>query len=205
MRLYCSANSPYARKARVIALELGIEGKVDLLDADPRDGSSGFWEVNPLAKIPVLELDDGRRLYDSPVICEYLVAEFGGQSLLVAPGQDVWDVRTLAALADGTMDAAMLVRLEMMRPESERSPTDMKKQMAIAARGFDRLQALLADRDDRPDLGTIGAACCIAWVMFRHPETDWLGPRPGLAAWYDRMVARPSLARTAPGLPLSWG
>jgi glutathione S-transferase len=204
VRLYCSGNSPYARKVRAVAIELRLESKIDLLDTNLRDGGTGFWDINPLGKIPVLETDDGLTLYDSPVICEYLTASFDGHRLLSAPGQNIWQVRTVAALADGTMDAAMLVRLELQRPENERSPADMAKQMATVARGFDRLQALLADRDDRPDLGTIGAACCVSWVMYRHPGTDWLGPRPGLSAWYQRMAARASLQRTAPGLVLAW-
>lgn len=205
LKLYCSSNSPYARKVRVTVLELGIEDKIQLIDMNPRDQSTGFWQKNPLAKIPALELDDGRVLYDSPVICEYLAAAYGKGRLLEGGGRDAWDVRTLVALADGTMDAGMLVRLELMRPESERSPTDMAKQMATVARGFDRLQELLAERDDAADLGTIAAGCCVAWVSFRHPSTDWLGERPGLTRWYERFAARESMARTAPGAPLSWG
>lgn len=185
-------------------LELGIEDKVELVDTNPRDGSTGFWDLNPLAKIPLLELDDGRTIYDSPVICEYLIQTYGNGRLLEGGGRTPWEVRTLAALADGTMDAAMLVRLELMRPENERSPTDMAKQMATAARGFDRLQELLADRDDSPDLGTIAAGCCIAWVPFRHPSVDWLGERQGLSQWYEGFAARGSMRRTAPGAPLSW-
>lgn len=189
---------------RVTVLELGIESQVDLVEIDPRDRSSGFWDVNPLAKIPTLELDDGRALYDSPVICEYLAETFGNRRLLKGSNRDAWEVRTLAALADGAMDAAMLVRLELMRPEGERSPVDMAKQLATAARGFDRLQDLLADCDDAPDLGAITAGCCVAWVPFRHPSIDWLGERPGLARWYGRFAARPSMAQTVPGAPLAW-
>jgi len=187
----------------VTVLELGIENDVQLVDMNPRDESTGFWQTNPLAKIPALELDDGRVIYDSPVICEYLSDAHGSGRLLEGGGRDAWDVRTLAALADGTMDAAMLVRLELMRPEDERSPTDMAKQLATAARGFDRLQELLADCDDGVDLGTIAAACCVAWVPFRHPSIDWLGERPGLARWYERFAARESMMRTVPGAALS--
>ena len=204
LKLYCSSNSPYARKVRVTVLELGIEGDVQLIDTNPRDQATGFWQANPLAKIPALELEDGRVIYDSPVICEYLSAAHGDGRLLEGDGRDAWDVRTLAALADGAMDAAMLVRLELMRPEGERSPSDMAKQLATAARAFDRLQDLLADRDDAADLGTIAAGCCIAWVPFRHPSIDWLGQRPKLARWYERFSARESMARTTPGAPLSW-
>jgi len=204
MRLYCSSNSPYARKVRIVALELGITDRIDLVDTNPRDGSTGFWDKNPLSKIPALELDDGRVIYDSPVICEYMNDSFGDGRLLSAAGRDPWDTRVLAALADGTMDAAMLVRLELTRPETERSTTDMAKQMAIAGRGFDRLQDLLADSDDAADLGTIATGCCIAWVMFRHASTDWLGSRPGLARWYERFAGRDAMRRTAPGLDLAW-
>lgn len=205
LKLYCSSNSPYARKVRVTVLELGVEDDVELVETNPRDHTTDFWQANPLAKIPALELEDGRVIYDSPVICEYLSESGGNGRLLKDSGRDVWDVRTLVALADGAMDAGMLVRLELMRPEAERSPSDMAKQMATVARGFDRLQELLADRDDAADLGTIAAGCCIGWVPFRHPSIDWLGERPGLARWYERFAARESMMKTAPGAPLSWG
>lgn len=204
MKLYNSSNSPYGRKVRVVALELEIADQIELIDTNPRDGSGGFWSLNPLAKIPVLELDDGRVIYDSPVICEYLVQRHGAGRLLDDAGRDPWDVRILAALADGAMDAAMLVRLEMMRPENERSATDMAKQMATAERAVDRLQDLLSDLHDNVDLGTIGAGCCVAWLMLRHPAVDWLGARPALARWYEHFSARESMRRTVPGLPLVW-
>lgn len=204
MKLYNSSNSPYGRKVRVVALELGIQDDIDLVDTNPRDPKTGLWELNPLAKIPALELDDGRMIYDSPVICEYLIQECGQGRLLETAGRDPWDIRVVAALADGAMDAGMLVRLEKMRPESEQSETDMAKQMATAGRAVDRLQDLLADRDDSADLGTIGAGCCIAWLMHRHEGIDWLGTRPGLARWYERFAARDAMQRTIPGLPLTW-
>ncbi|MDF1792713.1 MAG: glutathione S-transferase N-terminal domain-containing protein [Thalassobaculaceae bacterium] len=204
MKLYNSTNSPYGRKVRVVALELGVQGNIDLIDTNPRDADTGFWKLNPLAKIPLLELDDGRVIYDSPVICEYLIQQHGNGRLLETTGRDPWDIRVLAALADGAMDAGMLVRLEKTRPESEQSPTDMAKQMATAGRAVDRLQELLADRDDAADLGTIGAGCCVAWLMLRHPSVDWLGARPALARWYERFSARDSMQRTIPGLPLTW-
>lgn len=186
------------------ALELGIEGQIELIETNPREKTGEFWDINPLAKIPALELGGGRVIYDSPIICEYLTETCGSGRLLKGADRDPWEIRTLAALSDGTMDAAMLVRLELTRPENERSPADMAKQLATAARGFDRLQILLADRDDSPDLGTVAAGCCIAWVPFRHPSIDWLGQRPGLARWYERFAARESMRRTLPGAPLNW-
>ncbi|MEQ9815362.1 MAG: glutathione S-transferase N-terminal domain-containing protein [Azospirillaceae bacterium] len=204
MKLYCSANSPYARKVRVVALELGVESGITLVETDPRDPESGFWDSNPLGKIPALETAAGDVIYDSPVICEYLNEAVGDGRLLPRDQTARWQVRTMVALADGTMDAGMLVRLELMRPENERSPTDMAKQLATVGRGLDRLQDLLADSGDAADLGTIAAGCCVKWITFRHPDHDWLGPRAGLAAWFERFAERRSMRLTAPGQALSW-
>jgi glutathione S-transferase len=204
LKLYGSTNSPYARKVRAVAIELGLQSRIALVDTNPRDPESGYWQSNPLGKIPALETDDGTVIYDSPVICDYLDAEHGEGRLGSSLTRSRWEVQTLVALADGTMDAGMLVRLELMRPETERSPADMDKQIATAQRGFDRLENLLAGQGDHADLGTIAACCCVTWVLFRHPEIDWLGGRPGLAAWHNLFSQRDSMRLTAPGRSLSW-
>ena len=72
MKLYSSGTSPYARKVRAMAIECGIANRIDLVPQSPRDDANGYLSKNPLARIPALELEDGRVLFDSPVICEYL-------------------------------------------------------------------------------------------------------------------------------------
>lgn len=202
MKLYCSGNSPYARKVRVAAIELGIADRIDLIDINPRDPATGLWSLNPLAKIPTLITDRGEPIYDSPVICEYLNEAVGNGSLLPADEGRRWRVRTLAALADGVLDAGMAVRLEGMRPEGERSPGWVEKQLATVGRGLDALQAAVPELDGQVNLATIGAGCAIAWTLFRHPNHDWLGPRQSLARWYEAFAAREAMRRTAPGQPL---
>lgn len=140
MKLYCSANSPYARKVRVAAIELGIISRIEVIDTNARDPNTGLWALNPLAKIPALTTDAGEAIYDSPIICEYLNEAIGDGSLLPAGDGERWRVRTLTALADGVMDAGMAVRLENLRPETERSPAWIEKNLATVARGLDALQ-----------------------------------------------------------------
>ena len=84
MKLYTNPASPFARKCRVIAHELGL--KLEEIDVNARDNDS-LRAVNPLKKIPALVLDDGSALFDSPVICEYL-NEIGGGKFF--PGMSVW-------------------------------------------------------------------------------------------------------------------
>lgn len=202
MDLYLSINSPYARKARVAAHELGILDRIHMVEVDPRDPATGLWERNPLAKIPVLVLDDGTAIYDSPVICEYLNEQIGDGSLLPAEPAARWRIRTLVALLDGVMDAGMLVRMENMRPENERSRAWIDKQLAIAHRGLDALERDLPVYGDSVNLASLGVACAIGWLQHRHPDEDWLGTRPDLARWYEAFQQRQSMQDTVPGKPL---
>ena len=194
MQLLYSNNSPYARKVRVCAIELGLDDKVSLTETSTKDPRNGLRDVNPLGKIPVLVLDDGSALFDSPVICEFLNAHAGGRLL---PSDDPWSVRTEVALADGAMDAAMAARLEKLRPIDEQSPSWIEKQLAVAGRALDAFDRM-ALKTDRIDLGTIALACAIEWLRFRHPDIGWLEDRPSLASWHAQFAERPSLASTRP-------
>lgn len=202
MKLYLSINSPYARKVRVVAHELGVHGKLSMLEVDPRDSNTGLWEINPLGKIPALVTNDETVIYDSPVICEYLNEVEGGGGLLPKETEKGWKVRTLVALGDGVMDAGMAVRMENMRPETERSATWKEKQLATAQRGMDAMERLLPEYENRVNLGSICVACTIAWLLHRHGEQNWLSDRSSLAAWFERFSRRESMLQTIPGRPL---
>ena len=108
MKLYFSPPSPFSRKARVVARELGL--KLEEIEISTR-GNMEFRKINPLGKIPALVLDDGSTLFDSPVICEYLNHAGGGKFF---PGNSIlgnntgrWKALGLQALGDGIMEAAL--------------------------------------------------------------------------------------------------
>ncbi|MFM2121390.1 MAG: hypothetical protein RL722_2858, partial [Pseudomonadota bacterium] len=116
MKLYFSPTSPYVRKCLVVARELGVDGQIQLIgsNAHPVKRDQSIVAANPLGKVPVLVTDEGRALYDSRVICEYLDARYGAGRILPASGEARWNVLTLQALADGMLDAALLVRYEQI-------------------------------------------------------------------------------------------
>ncbi|MCE8021959.1 glutathione S-transferase [Halomonas sp. MCCC 1A11036] len=201
MKLYLSINSPYARKVRVAIYELGIGQRIEMVETDPRDPSTGFWDINPLGKIPALSLADGGTIHDSPVIGEY-INEWADGDLLPKDAARRWRARTLVALGDGILDAGMAVRLEGMRPEHEQSAAWVEKQLATAQRGVDALERLLPEYEDRVDLGSICVACTLAWLMFRHESQQWLSGRERLAAWFEDFDCRESMRSTRPGLSL---
>jgi glutathione S-transferase len=121
MQLYYSATSPYVRKVRVVAIEKGLDGDIELIEAMPWPDPSLIATQNPLGKVPALVLDDGTALYDSPVICEYLDTLGEGNRLLPPVGPARWRSLRIQALADGIMDAAVSIVLERRRSAELRS------------------------------------------------------------------------------------
>src|SRR3982074_2322854 len=101
MELKFSGLSPYVRKVLVVAHEVGVADRIHRTPVNVRDEPERIAPFNPLGKIPVLITDSGEALYDSPVICEYLDAEFGGQRLLPASGPRRWSVMTRGGRAAG--------------------------------------------------------------------------------------------------------
>ena len=87
--------------------------------------------------------------------------------------------------------------LEKRRPESERSPSWMQRWTAGIERSLDALEALSLE-DEPLHLGTITTAVAATWLGFRHPDTDWLGTRPRLAALTARLEQRESFRETHP-------
>jgi glutathione S-transferase len=198
MKLYTNSATPFGRKCEIIAHELGL--KLEIIKTLPMQ-DPGFRRINPLGKIPVLVLEDGSVIFDSPVICEYLNHRGGGKFF---PGLNIfrqnngrWKAGVLQALGDGIAEAAVnyvILGREAVPPEAWRA----RQREAIIA-GLD-----VAERTkfaESPTIGEIAIACAIGYVAFRLPDLDWRSSRPSLSAWYDKMCACPSMQATEPKAP----
>lgn len=201
MRLLSSGASPFARKVMVVAHELGLAGRIEVEQASvsPVGNGDAVAAVNPLGKIPALVLDDGRALYDSRVICEYLDHVAGGGAFPSEPDQRFAALR-LQSMADGLLDAALAARYEtFLRPEAFRWSDWVTGQKDKIARCLDRLEEECAAFGERVDIGTIAVACALGYLDLRFAEDRWRDGRPRLAAWHERIAARDSMKATAPG------
>jgi len=197
VKLYTNPASPFARKCRVIAHELGL--KLEEINVVARDNDD-LRAINPLKKIPALVLDDGSALFDSPVICEYLNHIGGGKFF---PGMTIWSQVSgrwkalgLQALADGVADAAVALRYEMAEPEERRSADRIARCKATIHAGIDALERVKFATE--PTIGEIAAGCALGYVDFRLTDLDWKSSRPNLSAWYARFSEYPSMKATAP-------
>ena len=204
MKLLGSPASPYTRKVRIVLVEKKIECDMEVVDVQPLDNPVNAY--NPLGKIPALVLDDGAALYDSRVIVEFLDGKSPISRLIPEDLRDRVAVRRWEALADGVLDAGLLVRYESLRDATERSKAWTDKQLARMKRGMAQMMSDLGERPwchgERYSLADIAVGCCLGWLGFRKPgSVDWHREYPALARHYEKLMARPAFADTVPHAP----
>lgn len=198
MILRSSPASPFGRKCKMSALILGLMDKIEVRRANTMDPEDSMRQENPLGKIPILILDDGTRLYDSPVICEYLDRLAGGGKLFPS-GDARWPALTLQALADGIIDAAILqVYEKRYRPEEKRHQDWVDYQQEKVQRGLSWLDGNTPETGNDPHIGDITLACALGYLDFRF-DGAWRDGHSNLVAWLDRFAgATPAFGETSP-------
>jgi glutathione S-transferase len=144
MRLLASPTSPFARKVRIALAEKKIE--YALVEVSPWTAEDAVAALNPLAKIPVLVVEDGLNLYDSRVIVEYLDSVSPVSRLIPEPARQRIAVRRWEALADGICDAAAAIVLEHKRPVRQQSREWVDRQRRKVEQGVAELARELADK-----------------------------------------------------------
>jgi len=191
--------SPFGRKARIAVSVLGLDDKVKIEPASNQDPADPISKQNPLGKVPVLILDDGSTLFDSPVILEYFDVMAGGGRILPKETKARFDALRLEALADGILDASILVVYEgRYRPAEMAVQKWLDHQNAKVARGLTAIEAAPPGLDAPPTVGQITLACTLGYRDFRF-KGEWRKDYPRLTAWLDKFAASvPSYAKTAP-------
>lgn len=198
MKLLYSPTSPYARKVRVTAAEKGLTDKIEVVPTNPFDDIADLGPVNPVGKVPALVTENGTALYDSPVICEYLDSIGIGPLLVPTLGEARWTVLRQQALADGVLDAAFSLVMEMRRPESERSQSWIDRWTAGINRSADAIDAEAGNLSADVTLAHVAFGCALAYLDFRLGDLNWRDGRPNAAAWYETFSQRPSMTSTVP-------
>jgi glutathione S-transferase len=201
MKLIGSFTSPYVRKVRVVLAEKKLDYALEIDNVWGADTS--VHQSNPLGKVPCLVMEDGKAMYDSRVIAEYLDTLTPVCKLLPPNGRDRADVKVWEALADGVLDAAVLVRLERtLRPAEQQSDAWIARQMGKVRAGLQVMSDNLGDAafcmGNHYTLADVAVGCALGWLAFRFPEIDWRGNYPNLARLFDKLSERPSFKDTVP-------
>jgi glutathione S-transferase len=201
MKLIGSLASPYVRKVRVVLAEKKLDYDFVLVNVWGADTTVHL--SNPLGKVPCLVMDDGSALYDSRVIVEYLDTLTPVTKLLPATSRDRTAVKVWEALADGVMDAGVLMRLERtLRAPEQQSAAWIERQQSKVDAGLAVMSRDLGESaccaGKQYTLADVAVGCALGWLSFRVPELDWRGAHPNLARLYDKLSERPSFKDTVP-------
>jgi glutathione S-transferase len=202
MKLLFAPTSPYVRKVMVCAHLTGQVGQIELLDsaAHPIRRDPRIAAHNPLAKVPTLILANGRSLYDSRVICEYLASLSDAVQLFPASGSRRWDALARQALGDGLLDAALLARYELTARPAEVQWTDWRAALLTKVSAcLSEIDAIAAElSEDTPTIGEITIGCALGYLDFRFPELDWRTQHGQAARWNAAFQTLPAMQATRP-------
>jgi glutathione S-transferase len=190
--------SPFVRKICIVLAEKRIDFQMRI--DGPSRPDSRIPEYNPLGKIPVLLLEDSEPLFDSRVIVEYVEGIKPDPRLIPEGFAERIQVRRWEALADGTCDAAVAITAENRRPENERSPSFIRKQIGKLERAIAEMARLLGNRPhcsgSAISLADLAAGVALAYVDYRIPELSWRSEHAPLAHFSDALQERSSFRRT---------
>lgn len=195
MTLYVTPGSPYARMARIMVIEKGLQSRVEIVMAQTRTSDSPYYKTNPSGRVPYLMRDDGAGIEESALICAWF-DHLDGKPFLEVQG---WEARRLEALARSMLDGISVWNRELARPENERSPAVIRHE---ADRGR-RMAGVWEKEVGHPLMRgpfnmlqlTLG---CTLGLEARNPGFDWRTGHARLCDWFGPIAARPSFAATAP-------
>ena len=189
MKLYGTTTSPFVRRVRVVASEVGEP--IELVDTAPDAGQAALREISPIRKVPIAVVD-GRTLFDSRAIIDWLTTTRGWGEL--APPRDRWQQENLLNAIDGALDS--VIQLFYLRRDGvaiDGTPY-AERQLARA----DAIFAWLASRLSPMTVGLpeLSCACALDWMDFRnaYPTERAAGVERVRALWRER----PSFTATRP-------
>ncbi len=187
MILRSSPPSPFGRKVKIAADIVGLLDRMEVVTADTADTSDPLRRQNPLGKIPVLITDGGESYYDSRVIIDYLDHLSGGK--LIPAGEARFPVLRLQALADGLMDANILLIYEgRWRDQSKHEQKWIEHQQGKVARTLAYLESIADSFTAKVDAGTIALACALGHMDLRFAG-EWRKDHPKLVTFMEKFAA----------------
>ncbi|TYL98406.1 glutathione S-transferase family protein [Bradyrhizobium rifense] len=200
MKLSFSAASPFARKVRIAAIELGLIDKIEFTPATvaPGQANEDYSRITPLKKLPVLITNDGDVILDSYVIVEYL-NEMAGGSLIPDYGPQRWKTKTNHSLINGMLDSMLLCRYEkMVRPQGLQWQAWSDDHWNRAWTGMARFENMPDVLNGPFDISQIGLVCVLGYADFRFADCGWRKAYPKLDAFHQKMLERPSVKISVP-------
>lgn len=200
MKLYQDERALNPRRVRIFAAEKGIGLSVENLDIFKSEHKTeGFTALNPMQRVPVLELDDGATISESTAICRYFEAIqpepalMGGDPLDQAR-VEMWNRRIELNLLDAITQCFRHGH-PMMADLESRQIKDWS--VLNKGRAAAMLEFLEGDMADRPFIAgeafSIADITCLCAIDFlRAARLELTEEHVNLRRWHADISARPS-------------
>ncbi len=210
LKLFYSPFHMFIHKSLVVIHESGIQDQVECVPTFPFNNTDGkdvkgqypMSEINPLGKVPTLALEDGKVLYGSQAVVEYLDSLTTiGRRLFPDDGPKRWDALRRLALGDTVFEVGGQMGIEGRIPPAKERPGlyewiqpkiemsfDLMEKEAKTYKGFDIGHVALLQA-----ISYTAALCQARSDEPNYPNYDWRKGHHKLAAWFDETVTRTSV------------
>lgn len=204
MKLYGRYLSPFVR--RVGTTLQALDMPYEHVEVAPFDEWERAQKINPVVRIPALELDDGEVLIDSAAILDHLDEVAGAKALVPRNGKPRREVLKLVATAVGAMEKTVGAVYENRfhaKEKVEQSWVERCENQACSALAALDPLAAKAGADgwlygDRMTQADISAAVAVSFARLARPKMPVAEQAPNLAAFAERLEAMPAFAATKP-------
>ena len=197
MQLFLNTTSPFARLARVVAIEKGLMDQVELVGCDPWNNDPALLAQHPQARIPVLVTADGQAIAESLLVAQYL--DHIGQGRSLVPSAQISTILARTSVAYGLMEAAF--NLVIARKNDGVTVADAS---VMGQRRLVAIHRVLAQLEAVPPetapptftLDSLATAIALDYVRFRLPQLLLSAQYPALCRWLEAAHQHPSLSST---------
>lgn len=197
LRLYSMRFCPYAERARLVLAAKGIEH--ECVNINLKDKPEWFFELNPVGKVPVIELPGGKVIYESVICCDFLEDMYPGKTQLFP--KDPYEKHKQRLLVEVLCNKITSAFYKSVRGGDEANE-ELDKQLSA-------FEKELKERNTKFIGGSSPSmADYLIWpwierlhVMTNHFKTD-LGKFPVLSAWCAAMSDVPAVKECS--YPAEW-
>ncbi|GAA0600325.1 glutathione S-transferase family protein [Craurococcus roseus] len=196
MRILSNTTSPYARIARIALAEKGFDLSGTRM-VNPWADDPALVELNPAARVPTLETDEGLPITESLLILLWLEKKVPEPSLLDGP---LDRIVSQAGRAMGVIDAMVHIIIGVMQldPNWAETRVGLRRRRSIV----NGLRGLEADapvyEGGVPDIAVLTTVVALDYLRLRFKDAPWVEPTPALDALRAKVADRPAYASTVP-------
>jgi glutathione S-transferase len=198
LTLYLHPLASFCHKVLIALYENDTKFTPQIVDLMDPGAHARYLDVWPVGKIPVLR-DDARdrTIPETSIIIEYLDTHYPGPVRLIPDDAEAaLDVRLWDRFFDLYIQVPMQkIVLDRIWPEKDKDPRGIAEARAMLGTAYALLETHLAGKAWATGESFTLADCAAAPALFYAGIVEPFGARPNLAAYFERLVERPSFKR----------